>query len=81
MNALAEKRTLLENSGFAYGFDREVYYNLTTKKVFSIEFVEDHTPEELNKCIGEIVEGKDWRFYFNSAPSNSTKHELEEVLG
>ena len=41
MIALAEKRALLEESGFAYGFDREVYYNRDKMKVFSIEFVED----------------------------------------
>lgn len=81
MNALAKKRALLEDSGFVYGFDREVYYNRDSKKVFSVEFVEDHSAEELAKCIGENTGGSDWRFYFNAAPSNSARHELEEVLG
>ena len=81
MIALAKKRALLNESGFAYGFDREVYYNQDTKKVFSIEFVEDHSAEELEKCIGENTRENGWRFYFNTVPSKSAKRELEEVLG
>ena len=81
MNALTEKRTLLEDSGFAYEFDREVYYNRDTRKVFSVEFVEDHTPEQIRTRIDEYTEGQDWRFYFNEEPSNSIKRELKEVLG
>ena len=81
MNTLAEKRILLEDSGFAYRFDRELYYNRDTKKVFSVEFVEDHTPEKIKRCIDENTESQDWRFYFNEPPSNSVRHELEETLG
>ena len=68
MTALANKGRLLENAGYAYGFDRMIYFNPKTRKVFSIAFVEDHSESELQKCIDENTGGAEWHFYFNSPP-------------
>ena len=76
----ADKRQLLEQAGYAYGFDREVYYNRNTRKVFSVEFVEDHNAEELETCISENTQQQEWRFYFNSTPPDAVRRELESVL-
>ena len=81
MTKLAKQRELLKQAGYAYSFDREVYYNNQTKKVFSLEFIEDNSADELEECIGENTDGKNWRFYFNAAPSASARQELEIVLG
>lgn len=81
MTKLARQRELLQHAGYAYSFDREVYYNHETRKVFSLEFIEDHSADELEECIGENTDGNNWRFYFNAAPSDSARHELESVLG
>lgn len=80
MLVLTEKRRILENAGFVYNFDRDLYYNRNKKKVFSIDFVEDHTNDELQKFINETSDGINWRFYFNIAPSSAVKHELISVL-
>jgi hypothetical protein len=71
---------LLEQAGYTYRFDRMVYVNPTTKKVFSVEFVEDNNECELQKCIREDGGGSKWRFYFNTPPSETVKRELESVL-
>jgi hypothetical protein len=81
MKELARKRELLEQSGYVYNFDREVYFNPVTKKVFSVEFIEDHSADELGNYIRERTQGTDWHFYFNSVPSESARRQLEGVLG
>ena len=77
---LASKSQILRDAGYAYNFDRMVYFNRATKKVFSIEFVEDHDETALQKYISEETNGADWRFYFNSRPPEAVKRELENVL-
>ena len=81
MDDRTEKTTLLKRKGFAYSFDREVYFNRNTRKVFSVEFVEDHTSEKIRRLIGEHNKGYDWRFYFNEPPSNSVRQEIKRALG
>ncbi len=75
------KQDLLKRAGYAYNFDRMVYFNREAKKAFSVEFVEDHDEEELNRRIREGDEPNGWRFYFNSPPSESVRRVLERVLG
>lgn len=80
MRRFATKDQILEDAGYAYSFDRAVYVNRHAKKAFSIEFVEDHTDEQIKARIDEYA-GDGWRFYFNSDPSESVKGELERILG
>jgi hypothetical protein len=81
IETLVTKGQILENAGYAYNFDRMVYFNRSTKKVFSIEFVEDHDETELRKCVSEETNGWEWRFYFNNPyPPEAVKRELESVL-
>jgi hypothetical protein len=81
IETLVTKGQILENAGYAYNFDRMVYFNRATKKVFSIEFVEDHDETELRKCVSEETNGSEWRFYFNNPyPPEAVKRELENVL-
>jgi hypothetical protein len=70
------KKRILEDAGYAYSFDRISYINRDTRKVFSIEFVEDHSEAELKARIDEPTPGSEWRFYFNLAPTESVKREL-----
>lgn len=46
------------------------YVNRQTKKVFSVEAVDDHPEEWLSEKIRERTDG-DWHFYFNEAPPPS----------
>ncbi|MFH0810168.1 MAG: hypothetical protein V2A77_06830 [Pseudomonadota bacterium] len=81
MARLNPKERILQQAGYAYSFDRMVYFNRHTKKVFSVEFVEDHSEKELQRLLGEETEGALWHFYFNSPPPDAVKNELESVLG
>jgi len=74
------KTRILDGAGYAYSFDRQVYMNRKTKKAFSVEFVQDHSEDQIRKYIREHTDGE-WRFYFNLPPSEAVKHELECVLG
>jgi hypothetical protein len=75
------KTEILDKGGYAYSFDRQMYINRKTKKAFSVEFVQDHSEDQIRKRIQEHNGGQEWRFYFNLPPSEAVKHELECVLG
>ena len=76
------KSQILKDAGYAYSFQREIYVNRKTRKVFSIDFVEDHGELELESCINEpSPPNGEWRFYFNSPPSDAVVRELSNVLG
>jgi hypothetical protein len=75
------KTDVLDEAGYAYSFDRQIYINRKSKKAFSIEFVQDHSEDQLKKYIREHTAGLEWRFYFNSPPSEAVKHELESIVG
>lgn len=81
MGTVASKSQILREAGYAYNFDRMVYFNPRTKKIFSVEFVEDHSEDQLQSCLSEETNGAEWRFYFNSPPPGAVKRELENVLG
>ena len=74
------KKDILLQANYRYSFDRDIYFNRNAKKAFSLEFVEDHSEQDLIWRINERAIGKEWKFYFNSGPSESVKRELERVL-
>ena len=81
MPRLTESKTdILDEAGYPYSFDRQMYINRKAKKAFSVEFVQDHSEDQIRKHIREHTDGQ-WRFYFNTPPSEAVKHELECVLG
>ena len=79
--ALTPKTLILEEAGYIYHFDREMYFNRRTKKAFSLEFVEDHQPNEIQKLIATKKTTRNWSFYFNSILSSDIRRQLEQVLG
>ena len=80
MTDLTEKEELLENSGYRYHFDRMMYFNRAVRRVFSLEFVEDHSQREIQRLL-EMPATNDWVFHFNEPPSDRVKRELAEALG
>ena len=82
MSAATAKQQILESADYAYSFDRRSYINRNARKVFSLEFIDDHDEKELQKCIEEPAPAPgEWRFYFNSPISESVKRELYAILG
>ena len=80
MRTVVPKQHMLESAGYFYNFYRVVFVNREAKKVFSVQFVEDHDEERLEQCIRQETDGK-WTFYFNAPPDESVKRELEAELG
>ncbi len=75
------KKEILHRANYRYVFDRDMYVNRDAKKAFSLEYVQDHSEEELLQRIREAANGSNWRFYFNSEPTEGVRRELERVLG
>jgi len=76
MLTLESKKQILEDAGYAYSIDRLSYINPDARKVFSIEFVQDHDESELKACIKRPTSPGEWKFYFNLEPSDRVKKEF-----
>jgi hypothetical protein len=81
MNELAEKARILDEAGYKYVLDRSIYFNRRTRKIFSVEFIEDTSADKLQQLVNGHANGGDWSFHFNTPPSASVKRELESILG
>jgi hypothetical protein len=81
MTTPATKQNILDTAGYVYFFDREVYINRSTKKIFSVDFIEDHDGKELERSIREDTDAREWKFYFNVPPSESVKRQIVGALG
>ena len=81
MPIIAGKSQVLEEAGYAYSFDRLSYINRDARKIFSIEFVQDHTEAEIRERISDPSPPGEWRFYFNSPPSDAVKREFSAMIG
>ncbi|MGA7340312.1 MAG: hypothetical protein WBE72_13355 [Terracidiphilus sp.] len=75
-----KKSEILFAANYRYNFDRDLYVNPASKKAFSLEFVDDHTPEEVLRRIEEPTDHAAWTFYFNAGPSDGVRRLLEQDL-
>jgi hypothetical protein len=75
------KKDILLAADYRYNFDRCIYFNRSARKAFSLEFVDDKPESELRQLIQEPTDGSEWKFYFNSGPTEGAKRILEQVLG
>lgn len=80
MTELAAKERLLKDAGYWYKPDRELYINRKVRKAFSIDFLQDHAPDEIASKIQETTLATEWTFVFNARPSDSVKRELTRML-
>ncbi len=74
------KSQILDKEGYAYSFDSRLYVNLSARKAFSFQFIDDNKEDELQKCISEKTDGAEWKFYFITPPSDAVRRELKNVL-
>jgi len=82
MRAVATKAQLLTDEGYLFNFDRVIYINRAARKVFSVEFVQDHDEAELEAAMhAPSLPSGEWQFFFNKAPSDTVKRDLSGVLG
>ena len=82
MTRIGTKEHILKNARYAYNFDRQLYLNRETKKAFSVQFLQDHPEEEIERHIRQDThEKEEWTFFFNDPPSEAVRRELATVLG
>ena len=75
------KEPLLRQAGYSYNFDRMVYVNRSSRKAFSLEWVEDHPEQELRERMNEPNATGTWQIYFNTKPSESVLREFLAEVG
>ena len=80
MTESGKKKAILEQAGYRYNFDRMLYVHRGQKKAFSVEFVDDHTTEEIQQRIDEHPAANEWCFYFNGPIPEGVRLELQRVL-
>jgi len=74
------KRQLFDGAGYEFEIEHAVFVNWQARKVFSSEFVQAHSLEELNECVNVHPTPAAWRFYFNDPPGPYVRRKLEEDL-
>jgi len=67
----SEKEPVLRANRYRYDFDRMVYYNRTAKKAFSVEWLEEHTDDDLKRALAERNETNGWKIYMDARPSQA----------
>lgn len=67
----SQKEPILRACGYVYNFDRMVYLNREAKKAFSVDWLEDHSEDELRDALRERNTNGDWQLYLNARPSQS----------
>lgn len=75
------KEPVLRTSGYTYNFDRMVYMNRAKRKAFSVEWIEDHSEQELREKMAEPNSSGKWQLYFNSNPSDAVLRDFLAELG
>ncbi len=75
------KQEILNAGGYRYSFDRQLYFNRSAKKAFSVEFIEDNSEDEISRLIRDESPNAGWRFFFNTKPSSAVERELSGALG
>jgi len=76
----SKKLAILKGAGFRYHFDRAIYFNRQSRKVFSLEAIEDHDEVWLQRCVDENTDQNEWTFYFNSPFSAAIQDALTVEL-
>jgi hypothetical protein len=77
-----DNEQILKSARYVYNFDRMAYFNRAAKKAFSVEWVEDHTDEELRRALDEPNNSDDWQLYAEPRPPQSVINEfLAEING
>jgi hypothetical protein len=73
----SSREPALKAAGYSYNFDRMAYFNRDARKVFSVEWLEDHPIEDLHRALETPNQSEDWVFYVDEMPP---KHVIEALL-
>jgi hypothetical protein len=80
METALEKDELLHSAGFLYHFRSMAYVNTKSKRVVSVETVEERSEDWLRRLIAEVNDSGDWLFYYEPPLSAAVKQALLAML-
>ena len=80
MHSAMSKADILDDAGCRYWIDRMAYVHRPKKKLFSIQWIEEHSEECLSEKIAEPNDTGEWQFYFNEKPSPYVRNLLVDEL-
>lgn len=78
--AMKTKEELLRDGEYWYNYLRMVYVNRKARKVLSVQWVEEHSEQELASEIARHNDTDDWQFCFNDEPSDYVRDVLSAEL-
>lgn len=79
---MVDKESILKAARYVYNFDRMAYYNRAARKAFTIEWVDDHTDDDLRRALAEPSDSDGWKVYAEPRPPQSViKEFLAEING
>jgi hypothetical protein len=64
---------------YLYDPDQQVFYNKEKKKIFSQNYIFEHSYEDVRANDKELSD-KGWKFYFNRPPSADAAREFLKTL-
>jgi alpha-L-fucosidase len=76
-----EKYEFLSEHGYMNHFDRGLYFNRDSKKLFSIEAIEDHDMNWLRKSVETLNTKQTWQLYFNQPISPESIKKIINEFG
>jgi len=74
-----EKADVLDAGGYRYDYVHFTYVNKSRKALFSHLFVNDHSAEELEACIINLIPKPVWQFFVRKPLHPSVRQYMETV--
>ncbi|HEV7715561.1 MAG TPA: hypothetical protein VGO53_08190 [Steroidobacteraceae bacterium] len=71
-----KKADVLKTGGYRFDYGYCTYVNRRLKVIFSVEFTDSRSPEELEACIAEVAPRPEWQFFCLKPPLEATREEL-----
>jgi hypothetical protein len=78
MSEILQKIKLLREFGYKNDWRRRIYYNVTSRKIFSLEALEANSDDWVRAKISEAKKG--WGFFFKDEPTKKLQMELIRLL-
>jgi hypothetical protein len=76
---ISDKIGILQQQGYKFIFDRDIFCNYRKRKCFSLEFIEDNPIEVIQSKLSEPVKAT-IAFYFNRPPSRTVREVLKREI-
>lgn len=72
-----QKADTLRAGGYFFDYHHGTYVNKKLKVIFSIQFADSRSAEDLAACIGKVVPRTEWQFFCLRPPLPAARAELE----